>query len=61
MSRLLHHLGRSTAGHPWRTISAWVLVAVAVFAVLRVLGRSGAGSSIGRGLGVVVVAMMVKR
>ena len=25
MSRLLHRLGRSTAAHPWRTISAWLL------------------------------------
>jgi RND superfamily putative drug exporter len=29
MSRFLHHLGYSTAAHPWRTISAWLVVAVA--------------------------------
>ena len=30
MSGLLYRLGRWAAVHPWRTISAWVLVAVAV-------------------------------
>ena len=29
MSRFLHRLGRLTAAHPWRTLAAWVLVAVA--------------------------------
>ncbi len=29
MSHLLHRLGRSTAAHPWRTISAWLVVAAA--------------------------------
>ena len=29
MSRLLHRLGHSTAAHPWRTISAWLVVAAA--------------------------------
>ena len=38
MSRLLHRLGRSTAAHPWRTISAWVLVAVGVFALAGSIG-----------------------
>ena len=29
MSRLLHRLGHSTAAHPWRTIAAWLVLAVA--------------------------------
>jgi RND superfamily putative drug exporter len=33
MSRHLHRLGHLTAAHPWRTISAWLLVAVAAFAL----------------------------
>ena len=33
MSRLLHRLGRTTAAHPWRTISAWLLVTAAFFAL----------------------------
>ncbi len=33
MSHFLHRLGRSAAAHPWRTISAWVLVAGVVFAL----------------------------
>ncbi|RJK95950.1 MMPL family transporter [Vallicoccus soli] len=28
MTRFLHHLGRSSAAHPWRTVGAWVLAAV---------------------------------
>jgi RND superfamily putative drug exporter len=28
MTRFLHRLGRVTAAHPWRTLAAWVLVAV---------------------------------
>ena len=35
------------------------ILAVALFGVLRVLGRSGAGSSIGRGLSLVVVAIFL--
>ncbi|MFC6345609.1 MMPL family transporter, partial [Nocardioides hankookensis] len=31
MSRILHRLGHSTAAHPWRTISAWLVVVVAAF------------------------------
>ena len=31
MSRILHRLGYSTAAHPWRTISAWLVVVVAAF------------------------------
>ena len=38
MSRLLHRLGRTTAAHPWRTISAWLLVAVGVFALAGSIG-----------------------
>ncbi len=38
MSRLLHRLGRTTAAHPWRTISAWILVAVGVFALAGSIG-----------------------
>ncbi|KQW53173.1 hypothetical protein ASC77_02430 [Nocardioides sp. Root1257] len=36
MSRILHRLGYSTAAHPWRTISAWLVVVVVAF------GLSGA-------------------
>jgi putative drug exporter of the RND superfamily len=32
MSQFLYRLGRRTAAHPFRTIGAWVLIAVAVFA-----------------------------
>jgi diadenylate cyclase len=35
------------------------ILTVVVFAVLRFLGRSGAGSSIGRGLGLVIVALFL--
>ena len=38
MSRLLYRLGRCTAAHPWRTISAWVLVAVAVAGLAAAFG-----------------------
>src|SRR3954468_10130940 len=38
MSRLLHRLGRSTAAHPWRTILAWVLVAIGVYALAGSVG-----------------------
>ena len=30
MTRLLHRLGGTAAAHPWRTICAWVLLAVAL-------------------------------
>jgi RND superfamily putative drug exporter len=33
VSRILHRLGYSTAAHPWRTISAWLVVVVAAFAL----------------------------
>ncbi len=38
MSRLLHRLGRSTAAHPWRTIFAWLLVAVGIYALAGSIG-----------------------
>ena len=38
MSHLLHRLGRSTAAHPWRTISAWALVAAVVVALASSFG-----------------------
>jgi len=38
MSRLLYRLGRWAAVHPWRTISAWVLVAGAVAALAGAFG-----------------------
>ena len=31
-------LGRSTAAHPWRTIFAWVLVAVGIYALAGSIG-----------------------
>jgi RND superfamily putative drug exporter len=33
MSKILYRWGRAAARHPWRMIGAWVLVALAVFAV----------------------------
>jgi diadenylate cyclase len=36
-----------------------VILAIGVFAILRFLGRTGAGSSIGRGLGLVAVALFL--
>ena len=38
MSRLLHRLGHSTAAHPWRTISAWLVLAVAVVGLAAAFG-----------------------
>lgn len=38
MSSLLHRLGRTTAAHPWRTISAWLVLAAAVFALAGAVG-----------------------
>lgn len=32
MSQLLFRLGRTTAAHPFRTIAAWVALALVVFA-----------------------------
>ena len=31
MTRILYRLGRGTAAHPWRTISAWLVVVVVAF------------------------------
>lgn len=38
MSRLLYRLGGSAAGHPWRTIGAWVVIATALFGLAGSLG-----------------------
>ncbi len=38
MSRLLHRLGRSTAAHPWRTISAWLVLAAALVGLAGAFG-----------------------
>lgn len=38
MSRLLHRLGRGAALHPWRTISAWLVVAAAVAGLAAAFG-----------------------
>ena len=38
MSRFLHRLGYSTAAHPWRTISAWLVVAVAFVGLASAFG-----------------------
>jgi RND superfamily putative drug exporter len=38
MSRLLHRLGRTTAAHPWRTISAWLVLAAAVAGLAGAVG-----------------------
>jgi RND superfamily putative drug exporter len=39
MSSLLHRLGRFSAGHPWRVIIAWSVVAIAVVAGSGAFGR----------------------
>ncbi|MCB8955988.1 MAG: MMPL family transporter [Nocardioides sp.] len=38
MNRILHRLGRSTAAHPWRTISAWVVAVVLAFGLAGAFG-----------------------
>jgi RND superfamily putative drug exporter len=38
MTRALYRLGRSAAGHPWRVIAAWVLVAIAVVGLNQAVG-----------------------
>ena len=38
MSRLLHRLGHSTAAHPWRTISAWLVLAAALVGLAGAFG-----------------------
>ncbi|WP_028644512.1 MMPL family transporter [Nocardioides sp. URHA0020] len=38
MSRILYRLGHSTAAHPWRTISAWLVVVVVAFGLANAFG-----------------------
>ena len=38
MSQFLYRLGRRTAAHPFRTMAAWLVVAVAIFAASGTLG-----------------------
>src|SRR6476661_5597015 len=38
MTRLLYQLGRGAAAHPWRTLSAWVLIALVVAGLAATLG-----------------------
>lgn len=38
MTRLLYRLGRGAAAHPWRTLSAWVLIALVVAGLAATLG-----------------------
>jgi RND superfamily putative drug exporter len=38
MSRFLYRLGGSAAAHPWRTISAWILVAATAVALASMVG-----------------------
>jgi RND superfamily putative drug exporter len=38
MSRFLYRLGRGAAAHPWRTISAWLVVAAALVGLAATLG-----------------------
>lgn len=38
MTRILYRLGRSTAAHPWRTISAWIVVVVVAFGLAGAVG-----------------------
>ncbi len=38
MSRILHHLGHSTAAHPWRTIAAWLVLAGALLGLAGSIG-----------------------
>ena len=38
MSRFLFRLGHGSAAHPWRTIFAWVLVAISVVALSSAFG-----------------------
>ena len=38
MTRMLYVLGRGAAAHPWRTISAWVLIALAVAGLAATVG-----------------------
>ncbi|HEU5037335.1 MAG TPA: MMPL family transporter [Nocardioides sp.] len=38
MNRILYRLGRSTAAHPWRTISAWIAAVVVAFVAAGAFG-----------------------
>ncbi|WP_395695342.1 MMPL family transporter [Nocardioides sp.] len=38
MNRILHRLGRSTAAHPWRTISAWLAALVVALGLAAAFG-----------------------
>lgn len=38
MSRLLHRLGHLTAAHPWRTISAWLVLGAVFFGLAGAFG-----------------------
>ena len=38
MSRFLYRLGHGSAAHPWRTISAWLVVAAAIIGLAAALG-----------------------
>ena len=38
MTRTLYRLGRSAAAHPWRTISAWVLIVLAIAGLAATIG-----------------------
>ena len=40
VNRILHRLGRSTAAHPWRTISAWIVAVVIAFGLAGAFGGS---------------------
>ena len=40
MSRLLYRLGHVAARHPWRTLAAWVLIAVTAVALSGSIGGS---------------------
>ena len=39
MSHILYRWGRWAAGHPWRTVGSWVLLAVAVAALASTVGH----------------------
>jgi hypothetical protein len=38
MTRMLYRLGRGAAAHPWRTISAWVLIVLAIAGLAATVG-----------------------
>ena len=43
MSRFLYRLGRGSAAHPWRTLLAWLVAALAVLGPGRLVRRRAAG------------------